>query len=222
MELTVAEQFVILVINPEKGRVSINNLYFRYSLTGALLMDSLDKGEISTENKRLIPSFRKNGEPVHDMIAGIIMKSTKNRRISFWVKRLTRKSSFIFREIVTSLEKKHILRRELRKFLIIIPYYRFWFTDKSVRINLIEELRGVLFYNKQPTNKQGMLIGLVKASKAYSSLTREKSERILLRKKAKEFLKSDVMNTELNQAIKEVLDAIIASATAAALARGAH
>jgi hypothetical protein len=55
MNLSVAEQYVILSLNPEKGRISLNDIHFRYSLTGALFMDYHDRGEITIEDKRVIP-----------------------------------------------------------------------------------------------------------------------------------------------------------------------
>ena len=218
MNLSVAELYVILALSPEKGKVSLNNIYFRYSLTGALIMDYYDSGEIKIENKRVVPSFRKNGEVLHDMIADRIMKSSKNRRISFWIGRLTNKSRLILREITSSLGKENILRTEQKKFLNIFPYKRYWFINNSVRVNLIEVLRGILLYGKQPGKKEIMLLGLVEASRAYSLLSRERGESKLMHKKNIEFLKGDVMSAEISQAIREVQAAIIASVTAASVA----
>ena len=169
MDHSVAEQFVILALNPEKGRVTLDSIHFRYSLTGALLMDYLDHGEFTIENKRIIPSFMINGEVVHDMVAEKIMKSGRNRRISTWISRLTNKSRLIFREITNTLEKQKIIRIEHKKFLNIFPYRRYWFNDKSIRTNLIEQLRGILLYGKQPGKKEIMLLGLVEAARAYQS-----------------------------------------------------
>jgi hypothetical protein len=223
MDRSVAELFVILALNPEKGRVSLNNIYFRYSLTGALFMDYLELGEITTENKRVVPSFRKNGDMLHDLFAERIMKSAKNRRISFWIRRLTNKSRLIFRETIKSLEKENIVRKEQRMFLNIFPYNRYWFIDISVRTKLIEVLRGILLYGKQPGRKEIMLLGLVEASRAYPLLSHERGESKLLRKKNSEFLKGDVMSEEISQAIKEIQAATIASITAATVAAyGSH
>jgi hypothetical protein len=181
-------------------------------------MDFLDKDEIVLEKKRLVPSFRNNGNIIHDLFAEKIMKSSKYKRISFWVRRLAHRSRYIFRETINQLEKDHIVRRELRKFLNIIPYYKYWFFDKSIRINLIEDLRNILLHGKQANKKQTMLLGLISAARAHSLLAREKGERKLLRGKTHEFLKGDIMSAEINQAIREVHAAIVASITAASAA----
>ena len=181
-------------------------------------MDYYDQGEFTIENKRIVPSFKKNGEIVHDLFCERIMKSEKNRRISFWISRMTNKSRKIFRELINKLEKDRIIRKEQKKFLNIIPYYRYWFNDSSVRSDLIEALRGILLYGKQAGKKELMLLGLVESSKAYSLLSRERGESKLLRKKNTEFLKGDVMSAEINQTIREVQAAIVASVTAATIA----
>ncbi|MCJ7448242.1 MAG: GPP34 family phosphoprotein [Bacteroidales bacterium] len=218
MELSILKQYVILAINPDKGKVSVDGIRFRYTLSGALLMDYLEKGEITMENKLLILSFRKNGDPAHDLYADLITKSSKTRKISFWARRLADRSRYIFRETVSSLEKERILRCEHKKFLNLIPYNRYWFIDKRLRINIIEELRGVLLYNRKATIKQSMLLGLIKASEAHNLLSKEKGELKLIRKKNSEFLKGDVFSTEINQAIKETQAAIIGSVVAASVA----
>jgi hypothetical protein len=218
MDNTLAEQFAILSLNPEKGRVTIDSIHFRYSLTGALLMDYLEADEFKVINKRVVPSFRINGNPVHDMFAERIMKSSRNRKISFWVSRLTNKSRFVFREIISSLEKQRLIRIEHKKFFGIFPYKRYWFLDNNLRTSIIDRLREILLYGKQPGKKEIMLLGLVETSKAYRLLSREKGEVKILRKKNTEILKGDIMSDEISSAIREVQAAIAASVTAATIA----
>jgi hypothetical protein len=223
MTSSIAESFMVLAIHPSKGRIAIDNIHFKFTLTGAVLMDSLSREEFSIRNKRLIPSFSRNGDPLHDMVADRIMNSSSNRRISFWINRLSRRNRFIFNELAASMERQNIIRIDQRKFLNIIPYRRFWLNDRSVRDNIIERLRQILMYGKQPEKKEIMLLGLVEASRAYRLLAREKGEARQMRSKNNELLKDDVMNSEINLAIREVQAAIIASVTAATVAaHGSH
>jgi hypothetical protein len=218
MEATVTTQFVILSLQPEKGKIMIDNTRFRYSLTGAVLMDFLDQKEISLNNKRLVPSFRKNGDPIHDLFAERIERSTKPRRISHWVRRLSMRSRLVFRETVNSLINKGILRHERRLFLNIFPYNRYFITDRNIRAGIIDDIRNVLLYDKPATSKQSMLIGLIKASSSSKLLMKEKEERRILRIKCNEFMQKDVMTSEIDKAIREVQAAIVASVTAAMVA----
>jgi hypothetical protein len=134
------------------------------------------------------------------------------------VRQLAGKSRYIFRETVSSLEKDRILRIERKKFLNLVPYSRYWFIDKRLRINIIEELRGILLYSRKATAKQSMLLGLIKASEAHRLISKEKSELKSIRKKNTEFLKGDVLSSGIKQVIKETQAAIIASVVAASMA----
>jgi hypothetical protein len=218
MDNSVAEQFVILSLNPEKGRISIDSIHFRYPLTGALLMDYLDQEELKVENKRVVWSFRMTGNAVHDIFAERIMNSSGNWKISLWIRRLTRKSRLVFREIISSLEKQKLISIEQKKFLGIFPYNRYWFLDNGIRTGIIERLREILLYGKQPGKKELMLLGIVEAARAYRLLSREKGEARILRKKNNEILKGDVMSSEISKAVREVQAAIVVSVITATMA----
>jgi golgi phosphoprotein 3 len=218
MDHSVAELFVILALNPDKGRVRIDSIHFRYSLTGAILMDYLEGDEFKVENKRVVPSLRINDDAIHLLFTERIMRSSRNRKISFWVRTLTRKSRFVFSEMTKNLERKKIIRIEQKKFLNIFPYKRYWFTNNTVREKIIEDLRGILIHGRQPDKREIMLLGIVEASRAYRLLSRERGEAGLLRKKNTELLKGNIMSSEISQAIKEVQAAIIASVAAASAA----
>ena len=220
MENSVAELFVILALNPKKGRLSIDSIHFRYTLTGAILMDYLDGEEFKVDNKRVVPSLKINDDAIHHLFADRIMKSSKNRKISYWIRSLTRKRRFIFSEMVKTLEKKRIIRIEQKSFLNIFPYKRYWFVDLSIRDKIMEALREILLYGKQPGKKEIMLLGLVDASRAYRLMTKERGETKTMREKNAILLKGDAMTAEISQTIKEVRAAIVASVAAAAAAHG--
>ena len=221
MEFNVTTQYIVLALHPEKRRSMISHIRFRYSLTGAVLMDFLDNEEISLSGTRLIPAFRKNVDPVHDMFAGKIEKSSKPRRIYFWVRRLSRDSRFIFRETVISLINKGMIRHERRFFLNIIPYNRYFLTDTRIRSTIIDELREVLLHGKPANRKQRMMLGLIKASRSYRLLERESGERWRLRTQCNQFLQSDIVSSEVEKAIRATEAAIVTSVIAAIAAANA-
>jgi golgi phosphoprotein 3 len=223
MEFSFAKQFLILALNPEKGRVSISSIHFRYTLTGSFLMDYLDNGEISISNKRIIPSFRINTDAIHTMIGDRISASSRNRRISYWISRLTNKSRFIMNNLTLALQQERLLTIEQKKFLGIFPYKRYWLIDKGLRSGIIETMRGILIHGKQPEKREMMFLGLIEASRSYKLLSRESGEARRMRKRNIELLKGDIISAEINQAIREVQAAVAASVMAATMASsGAH
>jgi hypothetical protein len=211
MESTVTRQFVMLALHPEKGRVTIQDPHFRYSLIGAYFMDLLKNGEISMTNKRLTSSFLRNGDQLHDRVADIIERSSRPKRFSYWIRRFSQKSRLIFNETVNSLISRGILRHEKRYFLNLIPYNRYYFIDVRSRNEIIEGLRGVLLYGREATGDQMMLIALLKASSAHSIIARQKEERKILKKKCTDILQKDELSSEMNKVIIEVRAAIASS-----------
>jgi hypothetical protein len=218
MDHSVAENFIILAINPEKGRVTIDSTHFRYSLTGAILLDYMNDEELRVEDKRVVPSLRINDDAIHMMFAGKIMKSSRNRKISYWISRLTLKSRFILSEMTKSLEKQRVIRIEHKKFLGLIPYKRYWFLNNSIRTDLIESLRGILLYDKKPGKKELMLISILQAARAHSILSKERGETKTLRQKCTQMFKNDQLSAEISQTFREVQKAIESAITAAIIA----
>jgi hypothetical protein len=218
MDRSVAELFVILALNPEKGRISIDSIHFSHSLTGAILMDYLAGEEFRVEDKRVVPLLKINDDAIHTLFAEKMMKSSRNRKISYWVMRLTRKSRFIFSEMTKSLEKQKVIQIEQKRFLNIFPYKRYWFVNRNIREKLVDEIRDILVRGKQPDKKGIMLLGIIEASRAYRQISEDRPEARELRKKNRELLKGDVMSSEVSQAIREVQAAIVASVSAATAA----
>jgi len=223
MEFSLAKQFLLLALNPDKGRVTIDSIHFRYTLTGAFLMDYLDKGEISISNKRIIPSFRKSTDPVHSMIGDRITASSRQKRISYWIGRLTNKSRFMINNLTLNLQQERVLTIEYKKFLGIFPYKRYWLNDKGIRSDLIETLRKILVHGRQPEKRELMLLGLIESSRSYKLLSRERGEARAMRKRTLELLKGDIISAEINQAIREVQAAVAASVMVATMSsHGSH
>jgi hypothetical protein len=223
MEFQIVKQFILISLNPANGRIIPDSTRFRYSLSGAILMDLFLNGEIVFENKRISSSVKKSGNPVHDLVADIMARSSRPRRVSYWINLLTRKRRVIFREIIHSLTDNGLIRHEKRYFLNIIPINRYYVTDTGARTKIIEELRNILLFGKTPTQQQNMLIGLIKASESYKTLARETGEKRIIKSKCKEFLKTNPFATEVDKVLQEIQAAIIASvAISAATASASH
>jgi hypothetical protein len=218
MEYSVSTGFIIMAIHPENGRIIIDNMHFRYALTGAVIMDFLANGEITLNDKKVIPSFRKNGVNYHDIFAEKIENSRNNKSISRWVQVLVRKSRLVFRENIDLLVNRGIIRHEKRYFLNIIPYNRYYFSNPEIRNQMINELREILLHDKQADKKQIMLIGLIKAAQAFRILAKERNEKYILKRKCNEYMARDVVASEIDKAIKQVQAEIIAAVTAATAA----
>jgi hypothetical protein len=221
MDHKIASQFFILALNPGTGRFARNNILISHSLAGAFLMDYLRSGEISVNQKRLVPSFFLSDDPVHDMIAGKINASSKPRKITHWVSVLANKSGFITRNLAQSLERERILRIEQKKFLGLIPYRRYWLYDTGKRSSMIDHLRGILLHGRQPSKEDLMLLALVESAKRYRQMSAERGDAKKMAKKNKELLKNNFVGAEISEAILEVQAAVTAAIVTTTIVTGA-
>jgi hypothetical protein len=219
MELTITSRFIILALNPQKGRIIPDDLHFRYSLSGSVLMDFFTNGEITLSGKKIIPSFRRNGIAAHDLWVARIEEAGRNRSISYWVRTLGRKKRLILKENIRLLVNGGLIRHEKRYFLNFIPYNRYFITKPELRNELIRELRGILLESRAASKEQKMLIGLIRASQAYSVFSEERKEKRTIRQRCKEFLATDDFASETDIVIREVQLAITTAVIAATAAR---
>jgi hypothetical protein len=219
MELPLTTRFILLALDPDKGKIKIDDLHFRYTLCGSILMDFFANGEITLSEKKVIPSFRRNGVQWHDVCAQRIEEANRNKSIGYWVRNLFRKSRFVFDENIRQLANQGIVRHEKRYFLNIFPYNRYFITNSSVRIELIMKLRGILLDGKTADREQKMFIGLIRASRAFRLLAEERSERRIIRIRCKELSSGDQVASETDIVIRQVQMAVTASVAAAAAAR---
>lgn len=208
MNYSIAEQFLILALNPERGRIVVDSTHFTYSLTGAILIDFLEGEEIKIEDNRVIPSLRINNDSLHILLSEQFSKSTRNRKISYWINRLTNKSRFILREMTISLEMKGVLHIEHKKFLNIFPYRRYWFRNVGIRNEITDHLRDILLHGSKPSKKDLMLISVLHAAGAHSLMKREQGETKKIRQKSTVLLKSALLSSEISQTVKEIQSAI--------------
>ena len=158
-----------------------------------------------------------SADPVHSMIGDRITASSSQKRISYWVGRLTNKSRFMINNLTLILQQERVLTIEHKKFLGIFPYKRYWLIDKGIRSDLIETLRKILVHGRQPDKRELMLLGLIESSRSYKLLSRESGEARAMRKRNLELLKTEVAGAEINQAIREVQAAVAASVMVATM-----
>ncbi len=219
MELTITLKFIILALNPEKGRIIPDDLHFRYSLAGSVLMDFFLNGEITLSGKKVIPSFRRNGMAAHDLLATRIEEAGRNRTISHWVSSLGRKKRLIFNENIRLIVNGGLIRHEKRYFLNLIPYNRYFITKPELRAELIRGLRQVLLEGGTAGKEQKMLIGLIRAAQAYRILSGDWKERRLIRRRCKEFMAGDDFASEIDTVIRQVQLAVSTAVMVATAAR---
>lgn len=209
MHNSILKRFILFTLHPERGRIRTEYTRMRYCLIGAFLFDLLLKGEIKVEEKRLIPSIRRNGDPLHDTPADIIDRSPRPRKLSYWIYRLSWKSRFIMKQALLQLSSSAIVRHEKHYFLGFLSFNRYYLSDRRVQNDIIKEIREVLILNNVPSKEQMMMLSLIRASESEKILTDNREERKLFRRKIKEITGSYAGNSD--SAIYEIQKAVMSA-----------
>jgi len=219
MDLSIPEKFLILAQHPSKGRLQTQDLYLKYGLAGAFLLEMSNEKMIRIENKRVIlKDARQNANPIISEIQEKMKDSDRPRRIQYWLMKIQRKHSIYKWIILNSLAEKRIMRIEQKRFLSLIPYKRTYLLDIKKRYSLISQLTKSVLSRKDIGEDKFAILGLIEACKMHKMLTTDKSELKTLRSELKRIIKESPIASGIDATIKQIQIAIIASIAVAASA----
>ncbi len=226
MDLNVIEKFLILTKHPARARFLVSNLHLKYGIAGAILLEMSVKETIEIKNNYLKiirkPEWSENEYPVLKEISEMIANFGKEKRIRFWIKKLSwkyRKFKWIF---IQGLTKKHYFKVEQKSFLGI-PYKSVYLLNSNARNNLIFHLRDIVLYKKKKNEKDLAILGLIEACKMYKVLSKNRHERKTIRQELKKMIKEEPISQVVDSTIKQVQVAItVAIATSVAASSAAR
>ncbi len=214
MELSTVEKFILLAQHPEKGRFTIGVIQLNYGIIGALLLEmSQEKIVVLEDGKLVLKDRRRHKNPIVSGIVEMIGASEKNRKIKYWINKLNRKSYKYKWAILNEMDKKRLVRIEYRKFLGLIPYKLCYLRDGRTRERLIQHIRKAILRpsSVDVTNDDIVLMGLVEASKMHKTIASNKEELKRIRKELKEIIKDSPIAGVVDETIRQVQSAIVAS-----------
>ena len=224
MSLTVAEKFLILIHHPEKSKYVVMEQAMNAGLIGAILLDLSAEERIKiTEGKVTVRHSSSRLPEPHRQILKKIQQSPKQKKAKSWISRFALSPGKYRKGILVSLERKGILRIERKRFLFI-KYLRTYLIKTSLRNEMIQELRNVVFSNEKPDKEGAMMLGLVQACKMHKVICRSKEETKLSKTRLKEIIESDDIAREVDQVIREMQVAVITAIAASTVATtaGSH
>lgn len=217
--LNTSEKFLILAHHPEKGRLVVSRQYFRYGLTGAILLDLCFDERIGFENGRITPeSGNTTADPVKGEVLQMITESARPRKTGYWVRNLALRYTRYMNQIVAGLVDKRLVRIEETKVLGIIPWSRTYLTESLTREKLIRKLRNDILVYRGDINESSVLAGLIEACRMWHILSTDRDELKMIRSQIKRIIKDTPVSDAVGQTIRQVQAAIIASVTAAVAA----
>jgi golgi phosphoprotein 3 len=219
MNLCIAEKFLLLSLNPEKGRLSNSGENLPYGLIGAILLDLSLTGELLTENG-LLKVAKKGIEhsQINASVLNAIESSPKLRKPGYWINKLSRDSKAFMRQFLSMLQEKNLIRIEEKKFLGLITYHKYYLIYTYLRDEILNQLRNCVLYQTELTFEVISLLSLLQACGMHKLISESKEELKIIKSKLKIMMKENPIAVGVNETIQEVQAAISAAVIASTVA----
>jgi hypothetical protein len=217
---TVAENLLLVSLDPESGKVRLPSMASDAALGGAVLIDLVLLGRLE-----LVGSGRKarvavaDRTPVDDPDLQIAFERVWQRGHQVPKSIVTRLGRKQRKAVLATLERKGLVRDAQRRFLGF-PLERYELVDVARRDDLVARLRQVLLHDQPADQVTGPLVGLLLAADQLG-LVVEKRERKAAKARAKVVAEGDWASEGVRRAIQDAQAAMNAAMTATIVAGAA-
>jgi hypothetical protein len=215
MDLILAEQLLLLLLDDEKGS---DQSYWGKDpgLAGAVLLDLATTGAVQQHDGKLAAAPDRTPEhPVLAAAHAAIAQSDKPRDAKGWVGRLPKELEPMDQRIAERLVEGGVLEEQRRKLLGLFEQTRFPEADPAPERDLRERLRAVLMAERQPTGDEALLVALLIPYDQVKRLV-PKEHRKAANRRAKEIADHGIAGKAVADTIEGIQVAVMVAATTAA------
>ena len=215
MHLHLFEKFVLVALDPKKGKFLIDSLSLHYGLAGAILLELSEQNKIIIRNKRIIVSDSKY-EKNAIINAGIklLNKPKKNKKPRYWIYKIGNKSSGFKKIILKDLYNEKIIKIEVKEFLWgLIKVKRYPVFNYTVVDEIKIKLKKVVLDGEEPDIDTLLLLSLMASCKLTRILFRSKKEHRAAGKRIKDLTKNIEISEAVSQTLKEIQAAVLVATT---------
>lgn len=173
-----------------------------------MLLDLVFARNLETDNNKLI--VKRNKTELSDAHRAILQKideSGKARKVRTWIDRMFRHSGRYQRMLLNDLEDKKIVE-VVPVWFLFIRYYRPRLVNTTMRDDLIEEIRGIVFRDKKADNENALILGLIDACNMHKIICNDRFEKKICKRKLNELRQTVLFPQDLDLIIKGVQTAI--------------
>jgi len=211
-ERTLLEDFVILLLHPEKGRLmaqgnTLAQAVAIAALTGLLQEEILVVGEGRVRAK----GMRLTGNKVYDVILRKIHYADKPRSFRYWTRKFYFSGGRFLKDTLYQLVQKNILYERERSFLNVFSYKTYFPVKNGTRRDLLRWLQPVVYGEEPPDLRAAVLLQLLDSCNLGRVVVRKRADLRMFRKKIKMFRQDREIMGEYADFLKEVKKAAAVS-----------
>lgn len=218
MELTLAEELLLLGLDDESGEIILSvSTALPYGIAGALLLDLHLLNKISLNDKFVeVKDSSKTEHPILDEVLNLIKIKEKLEEPKYWIRTINGSVENLIDRIIDGLVVRGVLKKEEKKILWIIPVDRFPTNDPLPEVHTRILIRSLVLENVEPTERTLALLSLVKASNLIDELFLKEE-----RKQASNIINEMILDEKIGKAVSDInaeVTAIISSSVAGTVA----
>lgn len=214
MELSLAEQLLLIAFDPEQGRTSHRaDPALGFGLGGAVAMDLVLRDAASLQNGKL-EAGSPTGDPILDDALDRIRAERRPRDLKHWVKALTGRSVRLRSRLLQRLVEKGVLTARRERVLGLFEVERHTLADPAPRADLVGNVRQALLSDAAAEPRTASLIALMSSCGLVDRVV-PKEERSAARARAKAIASGDLGSRAVSSAVADVQAAVMAGVTAA-------
>ena len=212
MDVTLAEELLLIAYNDETGKASTGAAELDCGLAGAVLLELALAGRIDVvDGKVTVLDPAATGEPVTDSALARISHERKARKPEWWVGKLHSK---LRPRVLARLTERGVLRLERHRVMGLFPVQRYPSVDPAVESAARARLDLAVVKGVEPDARTAALASLLHAC-GLAKRTFPDLDRRQLKARMKEINEGQWAGAAVRKAIQSIQAAVAASTVAA-------
>ena len=221
MELTLAEELLIIALDPKRGKLITSSDYsIDYCIAGALLFDLTFDNKIILNNKKLEVI---NDIPHQDAILKkaltIVSNFNEGESVQFWLNELCEKIPGIRNEVLDNLVRKDVLYKVEKKLLKIFSSPRYLPKQGESEHLVRTRIREIILSHKSYDIRSIMLIGLINTADLVEEVFPALNDLKAARSWIKSMSQSQKIHSSISETLQEIQSAVDSSIAVPIIAR---
>ncbi len=218
--IPLSQKLYLLGIHPQKGGIiSASYSTMKFVLSGALLLELYNSGNIKFEDKRVVLLTTKTSNETYRFFLEKMSAAKSPKKISIWISKINYSNKMILREVQMGLVDKRIIRMQEKQFL----FFK-WKSPAIVNLSfvyhLIDDVKSWIL-NGTSDEEQLILLSFILPAKLHYRLYTDRQKRREAEKKLKNLSIDNPVSKSVQNAI-QAAQAVAASIAVNAAVSSSH
>lgn len=202
---TLAEEFLLVMLDEEHGNFHIQDTFLSTALSGAVLLELTLHGSITLEEDNVVII---DDTPLEDEILQkamkIIIAGEENRNISYWLHEIRNEFPHLKERYIDRMITKEILKRKKEKVLLLIPVTRLYPEDKNMCEIIKHRVHEIVDVNEESDPRALAFLSLLYATNSIGEIF--STEEL---KKCRKQVRNLIGDEQIGKSVSEIIDTIM-------------